>query len=66
MLESERRNLTSPLPPAHPMVCLTPATKLVGTEVKWIVVEVGAWATATATNVAQAKRVFEKCISSGC
>ena len=64
MLESERRDLTSPLPPAHPMVCLTPATKLVGTEVKWIVVEVGAWAAVTAMNVAQAKKMFEKCISS--
>ena len=63
MLKSERRGLTSPLPPAHPMVSLTPATKVVGTEVKWIVV-VGVWATATAIHVVQAKRVFERCISS--
>ena len=47
------------------MFCLTPATRLVGVEVKWIVVDVGTWATATVTNVAQAKRVLEKCISSG-
>ena len=29
-----RRGLTLPLPPAHPMVCWTPATRLVGMVVK--------------------------------
>ena len=31
---AEGRGLTVPLPPAHPMVCGTPATRLVGMEVK--------------------------------
>lgn len=51
-----------PSPPDHPMVCLTPATNAVGIVVKWRLVVVAVWATVTATNVAQTKRMFENCI----
>lgn len=55
-----------PLPPPHPMVCFTPATKLVGVAVNEMMADVVGvpWATVAATkNVAQTKRVVEGCIS---
>ena len=54
-----------PLPPPHPMVCLTPATRLVGVAVNEMMADVGVpWATVAATiNAAQTKTVFTSCIS---
>ena len=59
---SERSGLTLPSPPAHPIVCLTPATRLVGMVVKWRLVVVGFCATVEAIKVAQRKTVLEICI----
>lgn len=58
----EKSGLTLPSPPSHPMVSLTPATRLVGIVVKWRLVVEADCATAAAINVAQTKRVFEICI----
>ncbi len=64
---SESSSLTLPLPPAHPMVVFSPATRLVGMAVKWRLVVVGVCATAAAINVAQTKREFESwCILRVC